>query len=365
MIFLPDQIRSEKGAVAIFVAVTLAVFIGIAAFAVDIGYTRVARTELQRAADAAALAATRQLGVLYEAMSYEAQQTYDAGGDEVLIKAAAVDVASKNRAAGTNIVIDSADIQIGTWDQDRDPHFLAGLSQPDAVHVTARRDGTTNGPITTFFARIFGINSVSVSAGAIAALTGQSVAAAGGLPFPVGINKSWMTTVPCDEDLTFHPSSADTCSGWHAYDGEDYKPTGSGERKMIEDITDGKYSSPETIAGQTYYDFSNGTLAAVFTHDVIQTLFNTMKVKNDGVLDRDNDSNTWTTGVPIFDDTGWVACNPNGPVKIVGFSTITITSVSGPPESTVYATVKCDNVEEGRGGGGNYGTKGSIPGLVQ
>ena len=79
-------------------------------------------------------------------------------------------------------------------------------------------------------------------------------------------------------------------------------------------------------------------------------LFNVMKVKNDGKYDFDTDSATWTTSVPIFDDVT-EGCNPNGSITIVGFATIVITGVDPPPVTTIYATVKCDIVEPGRGGG--------------
>ncbi len=130
---------------------------------------------------------------------------------------------------------------------------------------------------------------------------------------------------------------------------------------MIDAIAAGTYASPATTARKTQYDFTNGTLASVFTHNTIQDLFNVMKVKNDGIHDMDKDPTTWTTAIAVYDSPD---CSPNGLITIAGFATITITSVSGPPASMVYAQVKCDNVESGRGGGGNYGTKGSIPGLV-
>ena len=89
-----------------------------------------------------------------------------------------------------------------------------------------------------------------------------------------------------------------------------------------------------------------------------------MKVLDDGVRDVDTDPTTWTTAVAVFDDSA-VGCSPHGSVTIIGFATITITSVQGPPANTVFGKVECDNIVPGRGGGGNYGTKGSIPGLVQ
>ena len=54
--------QQRKGVVIVMVAVLLVVMLGCVALAVDIGYLYVARTELQRTADAAALAGARALG---------------------------------------------------------------------------------------------------------------------------------------------------------------------------------------------------------------------------------------------------------------------------------------------------------------
>jgi hypothetical protein len=371
------NLRSEKGATLVFVALLFTIFLGITALAVDVGYLMVSRNELQNVADASALAGARTLGRLYEcdgnlvacprAMPYDNQLTYVA--DTAAIGSASKNVALQNQAGGkAGIIINDADIVIGNWDAPNKRISPITNTSPDAVQVTARRDGAANGPITTFFASVMGIDTMNVSATATAALTGESTAGPGGLPIPAAININWFNKPSsewCNQNITFHPSSAEVCAAWHAYDGLTYKSNGSKKKGIvgeIEDITAGTYSSPETIAGQTKYDFTNGTLADVFTSDAIQNLFNTMKVKNDGILDNDTDPTTWTTGIAVYNSP---ECNPSGLIPIAGFATIIITSVSGPPESTIYATVKCDNVETGRGSGLTTGTKGSIPGLVQ
>ena len=50
------KFKNEKGVTLVYVAILLVVFLGIAALAIDIGYHRVVRNQLQNAADAAALA---------------------------------------------------------------------------------------------------------------------------------------------------------------------------------------------------------------------------------------------------------------------------------------------------------------------
>jgi len=95
----------------------------------------------------------------------------------------------------------------------------------------------------------------------------------------------------------------------------------------------------------------------------MKALFDAMKVLNDGILDADEDSTTWTTSVPVYD---WDDCrNPHGAITIVGFATVIITEVQDAPDKIIQAQVICEMKELGRGGGSNYGTKGTIPGLVE
>ena len=65
IIFTGDN---QSGATAVLVTVVIVVLIGIAAMAVDVGYVMATKNELQNVSDAAALAATRQLGVIYSGL---------------------------------------------------------------------------------------------------------------------------------------------------------------------------------------------------------------------------------------------------------------------------------------------------------
>ena len=364
-----------RGGVAIIVAILLPVLIMFIALAVDIGYLTVTRNELQNVADASALSGARWLGRLYEcngdlvsceeAMSYEDQQTYNV--NRWAIWWGVQSVAWKNSAGGKDSIrILPDDIVVGRWNTDQKIISPVTNIAPTAVQVTARRDASANSPITTFFAGIMGIDTLEVSAVATASLTGLSEAAEGALPIPVAINLSWLTMADrCDEDLILYPSSGDVCAAWHVYDAEAYKnPNADLMKEMIEDYTAEEFSSPETKAGETQFKFTNGTLASLFTSDTILNLFNTMKVKNDGILDNDENSATWTTSVAVFDDAT-EGCSPNQSVPIVGFASIVITGVDPPPDTVIRAKIRCALIDGGRGGGLDLGTLGSIPGLVQ
>ena len=351
IVFLDD-----KGATVVLVAICMGIFLGFVALAVDVGYMMVARAELQRTADAAALAGARQLGVLYEGMDYEAQQIYDASADEDLIKTAATSVASQNKAAGSNVVIDPDDVTIGRWDQTNSPPFTNETLVADAVQVVARRDSSalSTGPISTFFARVLGINTINVSATATAALTSLSSVEEGGLPVPVGISQFFFSNPEyCHDNITFYPSnSPESCAGWHIYDRTEYNNANDyALRTTITQLDEGTYQSSELGVG-TQFQFTGGTMSTQ-TFAAMQTLY-----------DHNKDVNgEWEVTVPVYesDDCG----NPHGTITIVGFARVIITGVLSSPDHTVLGRVECNYVETGRGGGGNFGTKGSIPGLVQ
>ena len=56
---------NSQGSVLVLVSLLLVVFLGISALAIDVGYLTTTKNELQNVADAAALAATGELGLIY------------------------------------------------------------------------------------------------------------------------------------------------------------------------------------------------------------------------------------------------------------------------------------------------------------
>ena len=375
-----SRMKDQSGTVAILVAFVMVVLIGITALAVDIGYVATTKNELQNVADAAALAGANQLGAIYKTMTYEEQQAYVC--DPSTIVSIAQDVAGKNQAGAQSITINSADVEIGQWDGDN-LTFTQTLAQPDAVKVTARRDGAANGPITTFFARIFGINTVGVWADATAALTGQSTAEPGELELPVGISRYFFDTHSCNSHIKFYPTNdPDSCAGWNTF------TTSPANDSTIRDILEESITSPETIAGETMFEFTGGTLSNP-TFDALLTLFQhngyDVDIEGNPVSDGgepvplyDSDGNRllypdgtprnehkWDTTVAVYD---WDDCsNPNSSIVVAGFARILLTDVQNAPDKTMIGMVLCDYVdsEDTRGGGGEYGTKGSISGLVE
>jgi Flp pilus assembly protein TadG len=353
-----SALHNERGTVVIVVALFLITLIGFAALAIDVGHMMVTRNELQNAADAAALATMKKLGDTYSTMTYSAQQSYVAVLSDFAPTAQAV--ASSNIAAGKSVNINQGvDVILGDWDFNTNT-FTPGLTRPDAVRVITRRDGSANGPVPTFFAGVLGLSTIPVSARATAAVSALSHAPENDLPLPVAISKAKFESEYCNTPIRFYPTNDPlSCGGWNVYT---ESPASAHELSTIlKGLTNDTYHSPETVAGETVYNFTGGTLASVF--DDMKALFDAKRVLNDGEVDKDNDSATWTTAVPVYDAPD--CSNPNGPLTIIGFAAVTITQILEAPAKVIDATVVCDLIVQGAGGGPLPVTIGTLPNLVE
>ena len=159
--------KSEKGVTAVYVALLIPVFIGFAALVIDIGFGIVTRNELQNVADSAALAAARKIGIIYEPIPVSDRPNFSINIAD--IKTQAKDVAKSNKAFGVYIDIRDSDVKIGTWNPVT-KELNETSTGPDTVHVIARRDDLINGPINTFFAGIWGIETIAIRSKATAAI---------------------------------------------------------------------------------------------------------------------------------------------------------------------------------------------------
>jgi hypothetical protein len=136
------------GAVIVVVAITLVLIVGMAAFAIDTGMLLSARADAQRAADAAALAA--------------ASAYFDAPVAEraALAEARGTDFATRNELLKSQIAADEVAIALVT-----------------NTAATLRVRATVTRPeVSTFFAGIWGIKTLPVSAAAEAEIGGALIA---------------------------------------------------------------------------------------------------------------------------------------------------------------------------------------------
>lgn len=194
-LILCKRLQDNSGGVAIIVGISMIVLMGFAALAIDLSHLFVVKNELQNAADAAALAGAR---VLYNddgtMINQSANQTgYDAA---VLNK-------SENVSVDVHALQDG-DVQRGHWsfatqtftpnastatfdlwnmsteELDADVDFI------NAVKVKTRREDT---PAASFLATIFGKNSFTLSADAVAYIGFAGTLNPGDAEMPITICK--------------------------------------------------------------------------------------------------------------------------------------------------------------------------------
>jgi len=136
----------------LIVAASLLVLLGVAALAIDLGSLYVARSEAQRAADAAALAGAEEFvssGFTSGLVSQSAVQA--------LATQDAITVGGQNLVGGLPAQIQPGDVT-----------FDFSAAENPRVTVTVQRSRSRGNPLPTFFSKALGIASAAVSATATA-----------------------------------------------------------------------------------------------------------------------------------------------------------------------------------------------------
>lgn len=163
------QPAPRRGVVAVQVAVVMALLIGFAALTIDMGVIYNTRADLQRTADAAALAAAAKLS------------DYSNGSPVEAARAAAIEYTQRNKVFGRQLALDPAsDIVFGraTYNEGTGLYDFAPTEVlPDAVRVRVRQTADSpNGAAPLFFANIFGVEDTDISAQATAMMVPRDIA---------------------------------------------------------------------------------------------------------------------------------------------------------------------------------------------
>jgi Flp pilus assembly protein TadG len=162
--------------------------LGVLAFSIDLGYIAVVATDLQTAADAAALAGAEKLQELYVQYTMPnvtcrdgllavatTNTTYpDPYGHLTMSPMAAAEAFSRyNKAGNVSITMRDQDVTFGFTAADGTYHsdyrnFQGGF--PNSITVIARRDNILNTPVSLFFGPILGFPSKNLTATATATI---------------------------------------------------------------------------------------------------------------------------------------------------------------------------------------------------
>jgi Flp pilus assembly protein TadG len=169
--------KKRRGAVVVLAAFLSVVLFGFAALTLDIGYLCLARTQLQNAADSAALAAAVHL-------LDESRLTTNSADllapPLALIRSTAQEFAQMNQAAGRAVTLadnptndpngEIVVAQLTTPGDLGETLLLLTPSQYNTVQVSTRFTETGSGAISLFFGRVFGYTHADVSASATASV---------------------------------------------------------------------------------------------------------------------------------------------------------------------------------------------------
>lgn len=164
----PERAHRKRAVVVVLVAIALTVIMGMAALSIDMGMLYSVKNELQRSADAAALAAASELAL-----------GGDATAADLAVDAANEVVARNPVLKETMGVSAAANLEMGQAlpDANGKLQFSPGGPPYDAVRVTLERNSNSNeGPINLLFARALGHQTANVKARAAAVLVPRDIA---------------------------------------------------------------------------------------------------------------------------------------------------------------------------------------------
>ncbi|MEN8505592.1 MULTISPECIES: TadG family pilus assembly protein [Paraburkholderia] len=175
--------RRQRGTMSfVFVSFVL-MALAFSAFSVDIGRYYLASSELQTAADAAAIAGARSLftGNLNSTANWSAAN------------ASAASAVQLNASGGSTLT--AATVQSGFWNLTGSPASMQsaaitpGAYDSPGVQVTvSRATGLNGGSLVFLFAPLFGVNDTPVTATAVAVVSAPGFVATGAL-YPVALAK--------------------------------------------------------------------------------------------------------------------------------------------------------------------------------
>lgn len=361
--------NTRRGAVVVLLAVTIPVIVAFAALTIDVGVMYNAKSDLQRSADSAAMAAAARLA------------DFSQGDPITLARATAKSYVNQNQVLGHTVSVDDSDITFGRAVvnlQTGEYQFVPTEVLPDSVRVVVRKTtGSANGPLPLFFAHVMGFADADVQAEAIAVLVPRDIAVTADLSgshsydsrlrnylatdinlyevwsaFPGGIDDV-DSTWGVDPD-TVDPSAAAQMSGpaWGYF-----KNLGFGTTTL-----DGGYS-PQTDPGLVHLpDGSNWTNAAL-RQKMLDRGYSTAEV--DAIMSSSNDGSgghttrtavalglaEWYSGMPggLWESQGISAYDAGNGNTFVGGGEIQYVETFGNRSISQSSSIWEDYIERNRG----------------
>lgn len=385
--------KRSGGATMITVLVAMVALIAASALAIDVGMIWTARTQVQNAADAGALAAGRHL-IETDPASVTLSES----------QTAAIGQAGLNRAPTTSSVsVAAEDVVFGNWDPDtRTFDTAVDLTDPDAVtgvQVTARLDDANNRAVPAFMSRVLGRSEFTVSATATSYLGFAGSFGPGEVELPIAIDCCKLKGSDCSQDycasietppnscslvepqaegentvscLEFY-NTPDQNACWTEFSDSD---AGISTASMLDIIEAGNRYAVDT---STSIFVDNGTKVPVIGE--IQDRFQKIgKYESmEGPQDRYEPvhsppvPDSWVVSLPVIECQSDTHCATGSPARMVGVVCFEIREISVTPDKIIRGRFLCpaddlwDECEGGLGksGGLDFGIRADIPVLVR
>lgn len=332
----------RQGAVAPLTAICMVLLLLGVALVIDLGHLYVVRAELQNAADAGADAGAQALFNLSGAgPSGPVPATVVCDQAHAL----ACQTVMANKVNGRPLSIPDNDAQLGIWAPSPDTGQWQFTPAPcsdniNAVKVITRKNAEVNGPVILLFPRLLGMETVSLSAQAIALLGGVKGVGKGKGVLPLALGEAYIPPPGGKTLVTFSPSWGDA-GGWHSF----FDPSTSATD--LKNLVDGTTPNPAVNFGDMI-NCTNGVDASV-----------AVAMQNHFYNDLHGE---WITILPVIrSDVNYVQQR-----QVIGFVAFQITAVSGPPDKTVTGYALSGYILPGtESGGADFGLRSPLPKLVQ
>jgi len=340
--------KRENGAVLPFIMISFFVLLAFAGWATETGRVWQTKSQLQAAADSAALAGAGNL--------FSADFTVV---DEGAARTAAMTYGAQHIALGANLTIAAADVEAGSWDMASETFTaLPGNTDPDvvrAVRVATRRDDTANGPIDTILGRVLGVDSIAVNTDAIAYWGFAGNGGPGSVDLPIAIDccaiSGSRAGSTCSENFCRFVSNAipnpcplssgetTSCLEFHSTPEQNACWTAfktDSPSVSVPDMTDIVQNGNSTEVGDDPVYIDNGTKTPVVQD--IKDRFDAEGTDTDG--DGINDS--WLVTLPIIEcQNPGDQCASGDPQYIKGFLCMDIHEILVTPEKIIKGDFIC------------------------
>jgi Flp pilus assembly protein TadG len=336
---LRSILKEERGNAVLLALGFLVFLLAMGGIAIDVAYQMTAVGEAQRSMEAAALAGAGKLGfdntafpgARAAAVQYAALNPYhNAFGNLINLNL------NTSNAPNGNIVL-------GVW---------------DGAAFTPSLDGTVvnsvrcqwNSTVQTSFLRVLGIQTLPISAQAIAIANPPANPPPQGCMFPIGLSSCFFggnTSLGCGATVSFISSSDQSAVGANTSAWVSMLPTcdtaGGGAcannvntpstSAAIDAAASGNCQASTLQAGTSQVESTNGMAAAVYNNHLIPKFIEKYNASGTLTVKKSDGSDSyvgkgWEVYVPVIQTPG--GCPPgaiNGALQVVGFTRFVITQV--------------------------------------